>query len=198
MTSSASPGSFRASERPLAKPGPILVVVAIGAIALIVAIVSILRRPAVPAVISEDYARVAGRLLVPEVPGADPIAVARSLNARQPSIVVRLPSLGEAGYTLEGTAIRTMSDKPGVVAIYRNRAMDLLVVHVYRGVLSELPGPPEVRQVNQRRFVIQRKSTNILVFWQDGPLVMVVTSSLPIEQVIKLAEKAAQSVDAQE
>jgi hypothetical protein len=91
-----------------------------------------------------------------------------------------------------------MSNQPGVVAIYRNRALDLLVVHTYRGALSELPGPPEMRQVNQRRFVIQRKATNILVFWQDGPLVMVVTSTLPVEQVIKLAEKAARSVEALE
>ena len=106
VTNSASPGSVGASARPLANPGPILVVVTIGAIALIVAIASILRRPAVPAVISEDYTRVAGRLLVPEVRGADPDAVARGLNARQPSFVVRLPSFGDAGYTLEGGAIR--------------------------------------------------------------------------------------------
>ena len=44
-----------ASSRPLANPAPILIVVAIGAIALIAGIVSIVRNPTVPAVISEDY-----------------------------------------------------------------------------------------------------------------------------------------------
>lgn len=197
MTDSEPPGSPNAPPRPLASPGPILIVVAIGAIAVILAIASILKRPAVPAVVSEDYSRVAARLLVPEVSGADAVAVARALNRRQPSIAVRLPSLEEAGYALDGGAVRQMSGKPGVVAIYRNRRMDFLVTHVYEGAVSELPGPPEVRQVDDRRFVIQRKSSNILVFWQHGPLVMVVTSSLPIEQVIKLASAAARSVDAQ-
>jgi hypothetical protein len=198
MTAPAPPGPGNTPSRPLARPGPILVVVAIGALAIIVAIASIVRRPAVPAVISEDYTRVAGSLLLPEVRDADPAALARALNGRQRSLVVRLPLLRDAGYMLEGGAIRRVSDKPGVVAIYRNRAMDLLVAHAYQGSLSELPGPPEVRQVSGRRFVLQRKSTNILVFWQEGPVVMVVTSSLPVEQVVKLATHAAQSLDAVE
>jgi hypothetical protein len=190
-------GATNASPRALANPGPILLVVAIGAIAVIVAIGSILRRPAVPAVVSEDYSRVAARLLVPDVRGADAVAVARALNGQHPSIAVQLPVLDDAGYLLEGGAVRPMREKPGVVGIYRNQRMDLLVTHVYQGVVSELPGPPEVRDVDGRRFVIQRKANNILVFWQHGPLVMVVTSSLPFEQVIRLADAAARSVDAQ-
>jgi hypothetical protein len=76
--------------------------------------------------------------------------------------------------------------------------MDLLVAHAYYGTISDLPGPPEVRQANGRRFVLQRKATNILAFWQEGPVVMVVTSSLPVEQVVKLAVQAAHSLDAAE
>jgi hypothetical protein len=194
----AVPRGEHESPRPLASPVPILMVVTLGAIAVIVAIFSILRHPTVPAVISEDYTRVAGGLLVPEVRGADPAAVARALNARRPSLGVRLPQLRDAGYSLEGGAIRAMSEQPGVVAIYRNRAMDLLVAHAYHGTLSDLPGPPEVRQANGHRFVLQRKATNILAFWQQGPVVMVVTSSLPVEQVVKLAVQAAHSLDAAE
>jgi hypothetical protein len=194
----ASPRGAHESPRPLASPVPILIVISLGAIAVIVAIFSILRHPTVPAVIAEDYTRVAGGLLVPEVRGTDRAAVARALNARQPSLVVRLPQLRDAGYSLEGGAIRAMSEEPGVVAIYRNRAMDLLVAHAYHGTLSDLPGPPEVRQANGHRFVLQRKATNILAFWQEGPVVMVVTSSLPVEQVVKLATVAARSLDAAE
>ena len=174
--------------RPLASPVPILVVVTIGAIAVIVAICSILRHPAVPAVISEDYTRVAGGLLVPEVRGADPDAVARALNAVNRRSASACRNCATPDIRWKGARSAPMSEQPGVVAIYRNRAMDLLVAHAYQGTLSELPGPPEMRQVNGRRFVIQRKATNILVFWQDGPVVMVVTSSLPVEQVIKLAD----------
>ena len=192
----ADPRGGRSSPtRPLANPAPILIVLAVGAIAIIVAIASVLRQPAVPAVISEDYTRVAGSLLALEVRNTDPSIVARALSSRQTSLPVRLPSLRDAGYTLEGGAIRTMSARPGVIAIYRNRAMDLLVAHAYQGTLSELPGPPEIRRADGRQFIIHRKATNILVFWQDGPVVRVVTSSLPIEQVIRLALRAAQSVD---
>jgi hypothetical protein len=194
----AAPQGPHESSRPLASPVPILIVGTLGAIAVIVAIFSILRHPTVPAVISEDYTRVAGGLLVPEIRGADPTSVARALNARQPSLVVRLPRLRDAGYSLEGGAIRAMSEQPGVVAIYRNRAMDLLVAHAYYGALSDLPGLPEVRQANGHRFVLHRKATNILAFWQEGPVVMVVTSSLPVEHVVKLAVQAANSLDAAE
>jgi hypothetical protein len=196
VSASQPRGSQDAAPRPLANPGPILIVVTIGAIAVIVAIASILKRPAVPAVVSEDYSRVAARLLVPDVRGADAAAVAQGLNRRQPALSVRLPSLDEAGYALEGGALRAIWNRPGVVAIYRNRRMDVLVTHIYQGVLADLPGPPEVRRVNNRTFIIHRKANNILVFWQDGPVVMVVTSSLPIEQVIKLADAAARSVEA--
>ena len=52
-----------------------------------------------------------------------------------------------------------------------------------------------MRQIDGRRFVIQQKAANILVFWQDGPVVRVITSNLPVEQVLRLAANAALSLD---
>jgi hypothetical protein len=190
-----SRGEHSSPTRPLAHPVPVLIVVAIGGIVIVAAIASVLRRPPVPAVISEDYSRVAASLLTLEVRGQNPAFVAQTLNGLQPALAVRLPSLQDAGYVLEGGAIRTLAGHPGVIAIYRNRAMDLLVAHAYQGSVAELPGPPEVRRVDNRQFVIHRKAANILVFWQDGPVVMVVTSSLPVEQVVKLAVGAARDID---
>ena len=191
----AGRGALPPSSRPLANPAPILTVVAIGGIAIIAAIVSILRHPTVPAVISEDYSRVAARLLLPDVQGSDRAIVSRELAARQPALRVTLPSLSGASYALEGATVRQMRDAPGVVAIYRNPELDLVVAHAYVGTTADLPGPPEVRQIDGRRFVIQRKATNILVFWQDGPVVRVMTSNLPSEQVLRLAANAALSLD---
>ena len=88
-----------------------------------------------------------------------------------------------------------LDGRPGIIAIYRNRSLDLLVVHAYRGSVSELPGTPEVREDRGRAYTVHRKSTNILVFWQEGPVVMVLTSSLPVEQVVKLAFAAAAAGD---
>ena len=187
--------ALQPSSRPFANPTPILAVVAIGAIAVITAIVSILRHPTVPTVISEDYSRVAALLLLPDVQGGDRAMVSRELAARQPALRVTLPSLSGASYALEGATVRQMLDAPGVVAIYRNRALDLVVAHAYVGTTADLPGPPEVRQIDGHRFVIQRKATNILVFWQDGSVVRVITSNLPAEQVLRLAANAALSLD---
>ena len=44
-----------------------------------------------------------------------------------------------------------------------------------------------MREQHGRRYFVHRKSTNVLVFWQDGSRVDVLTSSLPAEQVVALA-----------
>jgi anti-sigma factor RsiW len=177
--------------RPLASSRPILFVVLVGAAAIAAAIASILRHPGIPALIAEDYMRVAGGVLVPDVRATDPFALAESLRARQASLAARVPALTDAGYELAGGAVRPIDDRPGIIAIYRNRPLDLVVFHAYHGRVSELLGTPEVREDRGRVYAVHRKSTNILVFWQEGPIVMVLTSSLPVEQVLKLAYTAA-------
>ncbi len=135
--------------------------------------------------------RVAGGVLVPDVKATDPFALAETLRARQSSLAARVPALTDAGYELAGGAVRPIDDRPGIIAVYRNRPLDLLVFHAYHGRVSELPGTPEIRKDRGRVYAVHRKSTNILVFWQEGPVVMVLTSSLPVEQVMKLAFAAA-------
>jgi anti-sigma factor RsiW len=170
-------------------------VVLLGAVAIAGAVASILRHPGIPALIAEDYMRVAGGVLVADVQAADPEVLARSLRARQASLAARVPALRDAGYELAGGAVHPIAGRPGIIGIYRNRALDLLVFHAYQGSASELPGTPEVRENRGRVYTLQRKSTNILVFWQEGPVVMVLTSTLPVEQVVKLAFAAAAAGD---
>jgi anti-sigma factor RsiW len=165
--------------------------VLLGGVAIGVAIASILRHPETPALIAEDYMRVAGGLLVPDVQVDDPDTLARSLQARQASLAARVPALTDAGYELAGGAVRPIDDRPGIITVYRNRSLDLLVLHTYQGSVSELPVAAEVREHRGRVYSLHRKSTNILVFWQEGPVVMALTSTLPVEQVMKLAFAAA-------
>ena len=73
------------------------------------------------------------------------------------------------------------------VAIYRNGDQDLVVWHQFLGTTADLPDTNDVREQHGRRYFVHRKSTNVLVFWQDGSRVDVLTSSLPTEQVVALA-----------
>ena len=134
--------------------------------------------------------RVAGGVLVPDLKAADPFALAEALRVRQPSLAARVPALTDAGYELAGGAVRPIDDRPGIIALSKSPAGPAGVPRVSRARL-ELPGTPEVREDRGRAYAVYRKSTNILVFWQEGPVVMVLTSSLPVEQVMKLAFAAA-------
>lgn len=191
MSADAPPPDGVPATRPLVEPGPVIVVAAIGLIAIAGLIVSLFRHPGVPAVVAEDYTRVAGGVLAPEVRGADAAALTAALAARQPGLDARVPDLSGAGYRLAGGAVHAMAGQPGVVAIYRNDLQDLLVFHAFEGHVSDLPNTTDVRKHEGRRYYVHRKAADILVFWQDGPRVLVVTSSLPAEQVLKLAYEAA-------
>jgi hypothetical protein len=180
-----------AEERPLVSGGPIVVVAAIGLIAVAAVVLSLFRHPGMPALIAEDYMRVAGSLLVPEIATSDANRLTASLLERQPACRARIPDLRDQGFMLAGGAVRTVDHRPGVVAIYRNGLMDLVVIHAFAGAASDVPASSEVRQQDGRQFYIHRKSTNVLVFWHEGESVMVLTSSLPAEQVFRLALSAS-------
>jgi hypothetical protein len=179
------------ATRPLVEPGPVLVVAGIGLVAILGLVISLFRQPEIPAVVSLDYTRVAGGLLVPEVPEAGAAELSAALEGRLPGFGARVPDLTKAGYRLAGGAVHEMAGRRGVVAIYRNGLQDLLVFHAFEGKMADLPKTNDVRTHDGQRYFVHRKAADILVFWQDGSRVLVVTSSLPVEQVVKLAYLAA-------
>ena len=187
MVPSDLPAGRAASARPLNEPGLFVTLAVVAAIAIAGLVVSMLRRPAVPAVVSQDYTSVAGGVLMPTVRVADAGRLAAALDAAAPGLGARVPDLTAEGYGLDGGAVHAVVDRPGIVAIYHNAAQELVVWQVYRGVVAELPGTTDVREHDGRRYYVHRKSTYVLVFWQDGPRVQVLTSSLPAEQVVHVA-----------
>jgi anti-sigma factor RsiW len=188
-----SPPAAAPPVRPLVEPGPVLFVGSIGLLAILGLVISMFRHPGTPAEVALDYSRVAGGVLVPDVKEADPNALTSALESRQPGLAARVPDLTAAGYHLRGGAVHEMAGQPGVVAVYHNDLQDLLVWHAYRGQVTDLPETSDVRKHEGRRYYVHRKSADILVFWQDGPRVLVITSSLPVEQVVKIAYQATAS-----
>jgi hypothetical protein len=177
--------------RPLVDPGPVLVVAGIGLVAILGLVISLFRQPGIPAVVSLDYTRVAGGVLAPAVREGSAAALSEALEARLPGFGAHVPDLTGAGYQLAGGTVHEVVGHRGLVAIYRNGLQDLLVLHAFEGEVADLPKTSDVRDHDGRRYYVHRKAADILVFWQDGPRVLVVTSSLPAEQVVKLAYDAA-------
>jgi hypothetical protein len=174
--------------RPLVEPLPFLIVGGIGLIAIVAMVISLFRPLPIPAVISQDFMKVAGAVLNVDVTQADPVLLTTTLTDREPAVAgVRVPDLRPRGFSLLGGCTREVRGSPGVLAIYRNAAQELLVWQAYVGQLSDLPATTDVRDHGDRHYVVHRKASHILVFWQQGPHVQVITASLPAEQVVSLA-----------
>ncbi len=178
------------SERPLARARPFLLLAGIAGIGLLILALSMLRDAGMPAHVNEDYMRVAGGLLTAEIPLHDAAALSAGLRGRF-AHVVRVPPLTAHRFALAGGATSELGNTQAAVAIYQSHLNDLLVWHAYPGNVNALPTTNDVRDRDGRRYFVHRKATNTLVFWQDGPLVEVITCGLPSEQVFTIALTAA-------
>jgi hypothetical protein len=183
---------WAAAERPLARPGPFVVLAAIGAIAVVGLALSMLRDPGLPAHVSALYMQVAGGLITPTVRTADPAALSRALKAAPPG-AVRVPTLDGAGWTLEGGTHVDLAGDAAATAIYRNGAGEYLVWQAVTGEAVELPETADVREHEGRTYFVHYKSTTTLVFWQEGPRLAVLVASLPAEHVMAIARAATAS-----
>ena len=182
---------LRDPQRPLNAPGLFVGMAIFGATAIAILVYTMVRTPQIPAVISLDYTKVAGSVLVVDERQADARALEAALTRRQPGFDLTVPDLSAKGFTLEGGSVHSVVGRPGIVAIYRNGLQDLVVWHQFAGTTADLPETTDVRDEHGRRYFVHRKSTNVLVFWQDGFRVDVLTSSLPAEQVVALAFSAS-------
>ena len=187
MPPSGPSGEQAQPSRPLVEPLPFLIVAGVGVTAIVFVLISTFRSLPIPAIVSEDFTRVAGAVLGAEIRESDPELLSSILVARQPAVAARVPDLRPRGFALVGGSVREVDGQPGVLAIYRDGLQELLVWQAYLGRLRDLPGTGDVRDHEGRRYVVHRKASHILVFWQDGPNVQVLTGSLPAEQVVTVA-----------
>lgn len=186
----SSRGAPVAAERALANAGPILVVAAIGLIAVVGLILSLFRDPGLPSYVQDSHMRVAGGLVVPGRAVSDPAAVAAALSAAPPG-AVRVPLLQPQGYALEGGTHVELGGVPAALAIYHNALRDLVTWHAVAGSVHQLPAAPETRSASGQQYYIHYKASTTIVFWQDGPTVAALTSTLPAEQLMVLALAAS-------
>jgi anti-sigma factor RsiW len=178
------------SERPLARPGPFVALAVVTLAALVGLAISIVRDPGLPAHVSAYYMRVAGGLVTPTVFATDAATLSAALAAR-PASALRVPELAASGWRLDGGTGGTLGGRPAATAIYRNDIGEYLVWQAMDGTADELPPTADVRDLDGRRFFVHYKATNTLVFWQEGPRLVVLVASLPGEHVVAVARVAA-------
>lgn len=175
-------------SRPLVEPLPFLIVGGIGLTAILAVVISMFRPLSIPAAISQDFTKVAGAVLDVAVNQSDAGLLTTALANREPGVAgVRVPDLRPQGFALVGGTGREVAGRPGILAIYRNGSQELLIWEAYAGELADLPATTDVRDHGGRHYVVHRKASHILVFWQEGAHVQVLTASLPAEQVVSLA-----------
>src|SRR5262249_51735435 len=112
-------------SRPLVEPLPFLIVAGLGFTAIAAMVISLFRPLPIPAVISQDFTKVAGAVLKVDVAQADPGLLTAVLTDRERSIAgARVPDLRPQGFALVGGGARAVGDNPGVLAVYRNGAQE--------------------------------------------------------------------------
>lgn len=187
MPSESTPST---GERPLASPGPILVVAGIGLLCVVGLVLSLFRDPGLPAQVQESYMRVAGSLVTPDYPVRNTLGLAATLSQAPPGSV-RVPALDSQGYELDGGTHVTLGGAPAALAIYHNTLRDLVVWHGVTASIEDLPPAPDLRVVGGRRYYVHYKASTTIVFWQEGPILMSITAALPAEQVMVIAIAAS-------
>ena len=185
-----SDGVSSAGERPLANAGPVLVVAGVGFIAAIGLVLSLFRDPGLPSYIQDSYMRVAGGLVTPDHPMRDTLGLSATLSQAPPG-PVRVPALDRLGYELDGGTHVTLGGTPAALAIYHNAQRELVTWHGVAGTADDLPAAPEVRTAEGRNYFVHYKASTTIVVWQEGPRLMAITSTLPVEQLMVLALAAA-------
>jgi hypothetical protein len=178
------------SDRPLARPGPFVGLAVITAVAIIGLAISIARDPGLPAHVSEHYMRVAGGLVTPTIPITDGMSLSAALARSAPG-AVRVPAIDASGWRLDGGTHGELGGRPAATAIYRNGIGEFLVWHAVDGSPGDLPPTADVRDLDGRRFFVHYKATNTLVFWQEGPRLVVIAASQPGEHIMAVARVAA-------
>lgn len=168
---------------------PVVVGAAIVGLVLIVILATVRRDPGLVASLSQEYTRVMAGTLVPTVrPPAG--ALGDQLRNAGVGFDVHVRDLGPEFVLLGGTTT-DVEGRRVAAWMYRAHGSETVLVEAFRGGVDELGTPDEVRADPPPRLALFRKTTQTIVAWQEGPLVYVLISTLPTEQVVALARRAA-------
>jgi anti-sigma factor RsiW len=92
-----------------------------------------------------------------------------------------------SGYRLLGARVHSLVGRTSTFSVYRGRRNETVICQMYEAVLGDLPAGGRVVERDGARFFVFRASDLTQVFWQDGPIVCVLVSDSPPEELVRLA-----------
>jgi anti-sigma factor RsiW len=179
--------------RPLVTGLPVVIgAVVVGAV-LIVLLASLGRQPDLVARLSQQYTGMMAGTLAPDIHTADPVKLADAFRRNGLPFTVRVSTL-EPEFRLIGGRATSVDNRATAAWMYRAADAEMMLVEAFSAPLTAL-GPSDDRRVDRPpALFLYRKTTQTIVCWQDGPLVYALISTLPTEQVVRLARRAAAAV----
>ena len=177
-------------SRPMVTGAPVVIgAVVVGAI-LIVLLASLGRQPDLVARLSQQYTAMMAGTLAPGLRIPDPVRLAEALRTDGLPFTVRVPVL-EPDFHLLGGRTTTVDTHPTGAWMYRSSDADMVLVEALDARLAQLGAPDDRRTEQRPELLLYRKTTQTVACWQDGALVYTLISTLPTEQVVRLARRAA-------
>jgi anti-sigma factor RsiW len=164
--------------------GAILVLVAMAAL-----VASFRRDPGLAVRISQEYVAMMAGTLTPAVSGGDAVTIAGQLSRTLAFTPPIQPRVGD--FNLVGGRVHQLDGRPVAVWFYRADSAEMALGMAFAGTLTELGPADETRTGAHPPLTIFRKSSQTLVFWQDGELLYVFVATLPGERVIGMARQLA-------
>jgi len=179
--------------RPLVTGLPVVIgAVVVGAV-LIALLASLGRQPDLVARLSQQYTAMMAGTLAPEIHTADPVKLADAFRTSGLPFTVRVSSL-EPEFRLIGGRATSVHNRATAAWMYRSADAEMMLVEAFSAPLAELGASDDRRVDRPPELFLYRKTTQTIVCWQDGPLVYALISTLPTEQVVRLARRAAAGV----
>ena len=157
--------------------------VALGVLALIL----IPKQPRLPEVVARDFRDCQTQKLTLELNTGDVKQMEAFYATHGVPFKVHVFDLGKMNYRLVGGRVQYLRGQPAALYVYRGPDNQVLTCHMYIGAASELPGGSVERENRGIKFHVYQVKGVTMVFWQEGKVVCVLSSDMPVENVVQLA-----------
>ncbi len=152
------------------------------------------RPPQLPATVAKDYeAYRRGRISL-ELRTHDPAALSRFFAERHVAFRTRILDLGMMRYRLIGGRVHRLRGQTSAFFVYEGPGKRIAVCQMFEGSVSDLPAGATIRKRGEITMRAYKVGGTGIAFWQEGKVVCVLASDLPMEHLIQLAFLKAMKV----
>lgn len=179
--------------RPLVRGTPVVVGVTIALLAFGLLAFLLSRQPGLASRVSAHYVDVMAGELTAEIRSADPAVLSREMAGAGLPFAPRITGL-DPEFDLLGGTVHELDGRPIGAWFYQNARADVVLVEAFMGSIADLGEPGQVRSERAPSLHLFQKSSQTLLFWEEGDVVYALVSTLPAEHSVALARRLAAGV----